>query len=260
MADRHNATYGENVNKWCRATKRLTVAGDRRRTARSCRCAAKGFCGTERAAMGVPIRPVVNRRPARASRPNHPIGRLCVRRPRHSLNAMSDCHRLVHYLVGIPEGVSTTARSVEVPHVYTCEDEARSALGAIMVLSAMVHGDVVADSTSWYLQTAAITDVPPADDGGVHFGYMVESNSFRPIAGGFCDDAAASTWEPFIVELERERASRARLPWRRDMLLQLDVRNYDTAGAVDFSFFRLRPLCVELLVRPLDVYVTEPLF
>jgi hypothetical protein len=73
-------------------------------------------------------------------------------------------------------------------------------------------------------------------------------------------DALARQWAPFVYELERVRAQRARLPWRTDMLMKLNVERGEMSDTIDFSFIRFWPLRVELWVRPLDVFVTEPLF
>lgn len=151
--------------------------------------------------------------------------------------------------------------------MYESEREARSELGVIMMVSRMVHGDLIANSTSWYLQTAAIASSAVQSDGDVFFGYALESNAIHPIAGGWADLGSSHDWEPFVSELERRRAHRAGLPWRREMLEQFSLQDCGTGTRrptrprrVDFSLFRFAPVRVELLVRPLDMCVTEPLF
>ena len=44
------------------------------------------------------------------------------------------------------------------------------------------------------------------------------------------------------------------------MLGQFSIETCRPTCAIDYTFFRFAPVASELLVRPLDVYVTEPLF
>lgn len=175
------------------------------------------------------------------------------------LSAMPGPARLVYYLLGRPERVDGVPHEVEIPRVYESEAEARSELGVVMTLSRMVHGDAVADSTSWYLQVADMTGPPTLGDAEVFHGYLLEDTVY-PLAGGWDELLDAFDWEPFVGELERERAHRAQLPWRRDMLGQFSLETCRGVRAVDYAYFRFTPAACELLVRPLNVYVTEPLF
>jgi hypothetical protein len=166
----------------------------------------------------------------------------------------------VYYILGTPEGVQDAPRSVEIPRVFQSEDDARSQLGVVMCLSEMVYGELIARSTSWYLQTAVLTHLPLAGGGNFYLGYTFEDDLFHPIAGGFTDRREVRQWQPFVYELERQRAHEARLPWRTDILREMTIDNNDAHHSECRSTIRFRPLHTELMVRPLDMYVTEPLF
>ena len=179
--------------------------------------------------------------------------------PGRSLAPVSGPDRFVYYLRGAPERIDGAPDAIEIPRAYGSEAEARAELAVVMTLGRMVHGDVVADSTSWYLQTADV--VGPASLGGeeTFFGYPI-GDTVYPLAGGWDQLLDAFDWEPFVCELERVRAHRAGLPWRRDMLGQFSLETCRATCAIDYSYFRFTPISTELLVRPLNVYVTEPLF
>ncbi|MEU0496792.1 hypothetical protein [Mycobacterium sp. NPDC006124] len=172
---------------------------------------------------------------------------------------MSGSDRLLYYLRGVPRGVAGAPDTIEIPRVYESEDEARSELGVVMTLSRMVHGDVIADAASWYLQIADVGSAPDLDEEQVFHGYLL-ADTVYPLAGGWRDLLQALVWEPFLREIEQRRAHRARLPWSPDMLGQFSIETCRPTCAIDYSFFRFTPVDSELLVRPLDVYVTEPLF
>ena len=172
---------------------------------------------------------------------------------------MSGSDHLVYYLRGTPDRFVGASDSIEVPRVYESEDEARAELSVVMTLSRMVHGDAVADSASWYLQTADVASPPTIDEEQVFHGYLL-ADTVYPLAGGWNELLDAFDWEPFVCEIERARAHRARLPWHRDMLGQFSIETCRPTCSIDYSFFRFTPVASELLVRPLDVYVTEPLF
>lgn len=167
--------------------------------------------------------------------------------------------RLVHYLRGAPESFDGAPDAIEIPRLYQTEAEARAELSVVMTLSRMVHGDVIANSTSWYLQIADTSTPPAIGEEEVFHGYLL-ADTVYPLAGGWDELLEAFDWEPFVCEIERGRAHRARLPWRRDMLGQFSIETCRPTCAIDYSFFRFTPVSSELLVRPLDVYVTEPLF
>lgn len=166
---------------------------------------------------------------------------------------------LIHYLLGVPDCIVNAPRCVEVPALYDTSEEANAELGVVMELSRMVHGDVIADSTSWYRLTMAAADGPTASDGDVFLGYAIDS-IFFPIAGGWTDEHLPITWVSFVGELERQRASAAELPWSESMLIVRRVVGPNTGSGVDFSYFRFAPRAIELVVRPLHIHVTEPLF
>ena len=172
---------------------------------------------------------------------------------------MPGTHRLVHYLRGTPEGVDGAPDAVEVPRLYDSQRAARSDLSVIMTLSRMVHGDAIADGSSWYLQTALTACGPTLADEEIFHGYRL-GDTVHPVAGGWDSLLEAYEWEPFVAELERRRAHRARLPWRRDLLSQFSLDTCRGTCDVDYAFFRFTPIRSELLVRPLHVYATEPLF
>lgn len=172
---------------------------------------------------------------------------------------MSGSDHLVYYLRGTPDRFTGASDSIEVPRVYESEGEARAELSVVMTLSRMVHGDAVADATSWYLQTADVASLPTIDEEQVFHGYLL-ADTVYPLAGGWNELLDAFDWEPFVCEIERTRAHRARLPWQRDMLGQFSIETCRPTCKIDYSFFRFTPVSSELLVRPLDVYVTEPLF
>lgn len=172
---------------------------------------------------------------------------------------MSGTHRLVYYLRGTPEGVDGAPDAVEVPRLYDSERTARVDLSVIMTLSRMVHGEVIAKGSSWYLQTAITACGPTLVDDEIFHGYLL-GDTVHPVAGGWDSLHEAYEWEPFVAELERRRAHRARLPWRRDLLGQFSLDTCSGTRDVDYAFFRFTPVSSELLVRPLHVYVTEPLF
>ncbi len=165
----------------------------------------------------------------------------------------------MYYLRGAPERFDGAPDAVEIPRVYETESEARAELSVVMTLSRMVHGDAIADSTSWYLQTADVGSRAALDEEQVFHGYLL-GDTVYPLAGGWVDLLDAFDWEPFVCELERARAHRARLPWRRDMLGQFSIDTCRPTFVIDMSYFRFTPVSSELLVRPLNVYVTEPLF
>jgi hypothetical protein len=167
--------------------------------------------------------------------------------------------RLVYYLRGAPESFDGAPDAIEIPRLYETEAEARAELSVVMTLSRMVHGDVIANSTSWYLQTADVSTPPAIREEEVFHGYLL-ADTVYPLAGGWDELLDAFDWEPFVCEIERGRAHRASLPWRRDMLGQFSIETCRPTCAIDYSFFRFTPVSSELLVRPLDVYVTEPLF
>jgi len=172
---------------------------------------------------------------------------------------MSGPDRLVYYLRGVPERFGDGPDAIEIPRVYESEAEARAELSVVMTLSRMVHGDAVADSASWYLQTADVASPPAVDEEQVFHGYLL-GDTVYPLAGGWDELLDAFDWEPFLCEIEQRRAHRARLPWQRNMLGQFSIETCRPTCSIDYSFFRFTPVCSELLVRPLDVYVTEPLF
>ncbi|TPG29860.1 hypothetical protein [Mycolicibacterium hodleri] len=172
---------------------------------------------------------------------------------------MSGPDRLVYYLRGTPQGFDGAPDAIEIPRLYETESEARAELSVVMTLSRMVHGDTIANSASWYLQTADVSSAPALGEEAVFHGYLLGETVY-PLAGGWDELLDAFDWEPFVCEIERGRAHRARLPWRRDMLGQFSIETCRPTCAIDYSFFRFTPVSSELLVRPLDVYVTEPLF
>jgi hypothetical protein len=172
---------------------------------------------------------------------------------------MSGSDRRVYYLRGAAQSLDGAPDAIEIPRVYETESEARAELSVVMTLSRMVHGDVIADSTSWYLQTADTTGPPAIREEEVFHGYLL-ADTVYPLAGGWDELLDAFDWEPFVCEIERGRAHRARLPWQRDMLGQFSIETCRPTCAIDYSFFRFTPVSSELLVRPLNVYVTEPLF
>jgi hypothetical protein len=167
--------------------------------------------------------------------------------------------RLVYYLRGAPESFDGAPDAIEIPRIYESESEAREELSVVMTLSRMVHGDSIADSASWYLQTADVASPPALTEEEVFHGYLL-CDTVYPLAGGWDELLDAFDWEPFVCELERGRAHRARLPWQRDMLGQFSIETCQPTCAIDYSYFRFTPVSSELLVRPLNVYVTEPLF
>lgn len=172
---------------------------------------------------------------------------------------MSGRDHLVYYLRGTPDRFDGAPDSIEVPRVYESEADARAELSVVMTLSRMVHGDAIANATSWYLQAADVTSPPAIDEEQVFHGYLL-ADTVYPLAGGWNELLDAFDWEPFVCEIERARAHRARLPWQRDMLGQFSIETCRPTCAIDYSFFRFTPVSSELLVRPLNVYVTEPLF
>ncbi|GAB7066619.1 hypothetical protein H7J06_10830 [Mycobacterium hodleri] len=172
---------------------------------------------------------------------------------------MSGPDRLLYYLRGAPDRVDGAPDAIEIPRVYESEAEARAELSVVMTLSRMVHGDVVADSASWYLQTADVTSPPAVHEEQVFHGYLL-ADTVYPLAGGWDELLDAFDWEPFVCEIERRRAHRARLPWQRKMLGQFSIETCRPTCSIDYSFFRFAPVSSELLVRPLNVYATEPLF
>ncbi|MDT5334873.1 MAG: hypothetical protein QOD90_378 [Mycobacterium sp.] len=167
--------------------------------------------------------------------------------------------RLVYYLRGAPESFDGAPDAIEIPRVYETESDARAELSVVMTLSRMVHGDAIANSTSWYLQTADVASAPALGEEEVFHGYLL-ADTVYPLAGGWDELLDAFDWEPFVCEIERGRAHRARLPWRRDMLGQFSIETCRPTCDIDYSYFRFTPVSSELLVRPLNVYVTEPLF
>lgn len=167
------------------------------------------------------------------------------------------------YLLGVPDCAGPHPASVEVPQVYLDEELARDSLPAVMTLSRMAHGDAVADATSWYLLEAMIgKDVEPTP-GDLALGYVFEDGAIQAIAGGFAELSVMGDWQPFVCELERERAHRAGLPWRPADLETLSAPRLAASGpsaVVRYDHFRFAPVAVDLLVRPLDLNETLLLF
>lgn len=127
-----------------------------------------------------------------------------------------------------------------------------------MMLCRMTHGDMVVDSSSWYLQSALIVGAVP-NGSEVYYGYLLEDVVY-PVAGGWDDERLADLWEPFVVEIEQRNALAARIPWTRSKLRQFHPSDFAGVERIDTDCFRFAPLGSRLLVRPLDLYVTEPLF
>ncbi|WNG81134.1 hypothetical protein C6A86_023535 [Mycobacterium sp. ITM-2016-00316] len=166
---------------------------------------------------------------------------------------MHPAGRLIHYLWGSP---AHSEVSVEIPTLYDSEAVARSEVGVVMTLSRMVHGDRTANTTSWYLLTVKTAQFPLDNLDDVFIGYQVDS-TFYPVAGGWTATSLAAPWVAFIGELESQRASEASLPWSRSMLA---IHRIADVERIDLSYFRFAPWGIELVVRPLHICVTEPLF
>jgi hypothetical protein len=172
---------------------------------------------------------------------------------------MAGSDRLVHYLSGVPEPGPGVPAALEVPQVYRSEQAAREQLSVMMTLAAMVQGDAVANAASWYLLTADTSAPAALGEEEAFHGYLLDDTVY-PLAGGWIELFDAYEGLPFVVELERRRAHRAGLPWQPDMINQFSLETCRPTCDIDYSFFRFTPLSSELLVRPLHVYVTEPLF
>lgn len=167
--------------------------------------------------------------------------------------------RFVHFLIGIPADPRCRPL-VPIPRLYDDPADAQKDLGVSIVLSRMTYGDALADSLSWYLQTAAVDDVSPAA-GDVYYGYVFEDKVY-PIAGGWTESEQfiSTHWEPFVLEAERRHTERSRIPWRETTFERLQIDDIDSGRTVDFSCLRFAPWRSQLLVRPLDLFTTEPLF
>lgn len=162
-----------------------------------------------------------------------------------------------HYLIGIPDCPGAPA-TIGLSRVYDTAADAEADLGVVMMLCRMTKGDTVVDSTSWYLQSAVTAAIVPTSS-DLYYGYLLDDVVY-PIAGGWADKDDAARWAPFVHEAEQRHAVAARMPWAPTMLKQFRLSSVAGAEQIDVDYFRFAPHTSRLLVRPLDLYVTEPLF
>lgn len=165
-------------------------------------------------------------------------------------------HAEAHYLIGIPD-CNGAPPSISVPRIYDTAADAEADLGVIMMLCRLTHGDMAVESSSWYLQSASVYRTAPTN-AAEFYGYILDGVVY-PVAGAW-DERRIALWEPFVGEFERQHARDARMPWSSSMLKKLRLCEFAGVEDIEMGYFRFAPLHSQLLVRPLNLYVTEPLF